>query len=51
MRAIASKAVAGSAPARHKRQRQRVKWCDVDYVGDDDAPFKQAAAARGVPVG
>ena len=51
MRAIASKAVAvaGSAPARHKRQRQRVKWCDVDY-GDDDAPFKQAAA-RGVPVG
>ena len=49
MRAIASKAVAGSAPARHKRQRQRVKWCDVDY--GDDAPFKQAAAARGVPVG
>ena len=48
MRAIASKAVAGSAPARHKRQC--VKWCDVDY-GDDDAPFKQAAAARGVPVG
>ena len=40
--------MAGSALARHKRQ-QRVKWCDVDY-GDDDAPFKQAAA-RGVPVG